>query len=275
MKKQLSELHLFPTYQCNFTCKFCYQEEYKSVARMDLDKLPAILDGIKRDKDCDFARVTLMGGELSTLPDDYIEKLMTIVESLNVPIQVFTNLYKPKKRLMTHSVFVSWDFDAREQHNTIYQNMLLMDRDFDTSTVVSKKIINKPIEEIVAFYSSISNLKRAYFSFFKLTPYNVGMGTTFDEYLDFIERLQAAPKDFVVYQLSRPLLSDKFFLRVDPYLNVEQSVKFGDKEKLLTSGCRSCDQLPYCEYYTLVKSTDSSTCRYRKILEKSEKAETF
>lgn len=268
-KKELpkSELHLFPTYHCNFTCKFCYQAEYKNSKVMDLKKLPEVLENIKKEKQCEFSRVTLMGGELATLSDKYLDELMTIVESLNVPIQIFTNLWKIKKRLLDHAVFVSWDFDAREHHDEILANMLSLDRKFDTSTVVSKKLLNMSMDEIVSFYSSIKNLDRAYFSFFKYNKFNGQMGTTFDQYLDFLERLQAYPKDFTVYQFSKPILSDKHFLRVDPYLNVNQNVGFYEKEKLLTPACKACPQLPYCEYYTLIKSQDSSTCRYRKILE--------
>lgn len=260
-----TELHIFPTYQCNFTCKFCYQEEYKNTAILDICKLESTINKIKTDKNCDFSMVTLMGGELSTLPDDYIEKLMTIIESLGVPIQIFTNLYEIKPRLLKHSVFVSWDFDDRDHYDSVYKNMLLINRKFDISTVVSSKLLNKKIDDIVAFYSSISNLDRVYFSFFKPTIYNTEMSTTFDQYVDFIEKIKNSNANFKIYQTTKPILSDKRFLRIDPYLNVKQDIDFGIEE-IISSDCNNCDSLKYCEYYQLVKSNNFKSCRYRAIL---------
>ena len=125
MRKYMFSVSINPTYFCNFNCDFCYLS--KEQLR---DKQTASIETImKRLSEIDetITHIDLYGGEIGLLPDEYLNNLIDrIFEEYFVSISIITNLSAIREVFLRPDIdlSVSYDFDAREKEQIVFNNML-------------------------------------------------------------------------------------------------------------------------------------------------------
>lgn len=254
-------LTIHPTYICNFACDFCHQNEYgDSRDYLDLDLLGQVLSTIDKP----INRICLMGGEVSVLPDKYLIRLLDMVETYNVPIGTQTNLFKINPLLLKHDITVSYDFDARPQYEKVFQNMLMLEKPYDITTVISRKVFRKDINELFAFYSSLRNLR-----LLKLLPQKATFkgdpnSPTVEEFTSFIKTFIKLNPSFEVSQKDASFSEDKdLIIAPDGTLHTD---RWHGTQIVETSVCYTCSFRDKCDIKGLISPDSEETCDYKKFL---------
>ena len=148
-----------PTYFCNFNCDFCYLS--KEQLR---DKQTASIETImKRLSEIDetITHIDLYGGEIGLLPDEYLNNLIDrIFEEYFVSISIITNLSAIREVFLRSDIdlSVSYDFDAREKEQIVFNNMLKLERPFSVLILASEKVIKHDAESLIHTLNCLTNL---------------------------------------------------------------------------------------------------------------------
>ena len=171
-------LAVIPTYACNFNCSFCLENKNKTL--LDLNILRKRLMEIPYNVKV----LTLLGGEISILPENYLNNLLKLIDEHHKEIAIITNGYKiiPQFLDQRYRLNISWDFEARPHSTSVYSNIISLDRNYSILTVCTKELMSKPINEIINFYNSLKNMDFVQFQFL--------LTTTKDElsyYKEFLE----------------------------------------------------------------------------------------
>ena len=121
MKKRLA-ISINPTYACNLDCSFCYLKDLHDKTIMDLDLLEKQLEDISQIYE--FVYIDLYGGEITILPEDYINRLISIIEKYTSEISLVTNLIKVPEWLYRckYQFCASWDYIYRPKHELVLKN---------------------------------------------------------------------------------------------------------------------------------------------------------
>lgn len=150
-----------PTYYCNFRCDFCYLTEAQLSDRrlLPLDLLENRIDEILKNDTIDM--VDLYGGEIGLLPESYIEKLIEILYNRKIyDINIITNLSMINSVINNPELYVtvSYDFDCREQHTRVWNNMLMLKRKFSILILASEGILTKDVDDMILQLNLLKNL---------------------------------------------------------------------------------------------------------------------
>lgn len=134
-------MDIIPTYQCNMRCSFCFNKDnWETKGLLDLNHLRTTLEENKN-----IVELTIIGGEPSLLPSDYLYELITICkEYLNgKKPDFYTNLiHIPEKHILENiDLYVSYDPCDRVLQDRVLNNMLELDIDFSINTIITKKLI--------------------------------------------------------------------------------------------------------------------------------------
>lgn len=261
-------MNLYTTYLCNFHCRFCSIRQDKSPildlawAEKELSAHPELCTNIN-----------ILGGEPSILPLSYQEKLINIcTKAANEKPYYITNLFKVSPLLEKCRPIVSYDFELREQHRTVFQNMLNLEIDFSISTVLTKYLV----EEIGAtrylkLIRSLKNCKRADLDLYYKgkhdqedhTPDNDALIAFIKEVM-IDDKVNLAPLSAMRHHIDASFdnISDyfafmpenKYGVRLDyengPYKVFDTYYEAYDyfKSKIKNSRCQSCEFLNTCWY---------------------------
>ena len=130
-------LSINPWYYCNFKCEFCYltPTQLNDKTLLPIDKLNDLL--IEITSQVEVGMVDLYGGELGLLPKQYWNDLIDTLHCYGIhDINIITNLSMVNDITLDERVYVSvsYDFDAREDHERIWRNMALLNRPFSILT---------------------------------------------------------------------------------------------------------------------------------------------
>lgn len=254
------EVIIVPTFKCNFDCSYCSQKfDKNNTTIMDLDKLEAELKKIKITSIC------LLGGELSILPKEYLDKLLNIVEQHNVSIDVFTNLYNIVPRFQKYNLYVSFDFHLRQYYNVVFSNMMLLDK-FSISTTVTKSLLNMDTNKIVNFYNSFENLNRVIFNHYHTNKHNRIESTTNEEYVDFIIRIKKSNPKFTIENLLKKQNPTLGKIVLDPdFSGLSQYAKLEDRSSIDLLDCINCDFICNCTIKYSMPQNNNNKCIVRKL----------
>jgi MoaA/NifB/PqqE/SkfB family radical SAM enzyme len=160
-------MNILPSYACNFHCPFCaiHQQDCGQLLNLDYAKQQlSSIPGIRQ--------IDILGGEPSLLPDEYLSELIDICTSrLNGKLPgMYTNLSRVSPLIDRVKLTVSFDPGMREARNSVIQNMLMLDNEFDINTIVSSKLVALGAGHIEKMLSRFRMAKRICLSSFTHFP---------------------------------------------------------------------------------------------------------
>jgi CRISPR/Cas system-associated exonuclease Cas4 (RecB family) len=291
-----------PTYFCNFRCDFCYltEEQLADQNKINLDRLEEMLQEVSQHKSIDW--IDLYGGEIGALKKDYYYALRTSIRKFyNDKINIITNFS------MLHGGFfeddfyltVSYDFEAREKSDRVYQNMLQTPVPIAVLILASPKVLEMNVDEMIMqlnFCRSIGSVE--------IKPYSTNQANqhpvTHKDFELFVQKWIESPieKKFEFVNEDRIITSLKkeynafssdhvyitpngkfsvlefdsedreYFLELDTF---EEYLEWADKEPEtnVSDICRSCEYYGHCltEHYRFVKDLDNGCNGYKGLLD--------
>lgn len=295
-------LSINPWYYCNFACEFCYltKEQLADTKLLSLDLLNEKLAEISARDEIEM--VDLYGGELGLLPKDYWNDLIDLLHAYNIfDINLITNLSMVNEITIDDRVYVSvsYDFDAREDHERVWRNMALLERPFSILMLASPELIKKDTNEMISMLNSLNNLVSV-----EIKPYSSNQAnqldvnyTQFEEFVktwvintdkkfsltnesllqSVIDKQRNSFSDDHVYitpsgkygVLEFDLNDNEFFLE---YETLEEYFEWCNKEKKRVAKnkfCSGCDHFGHClsEHLRDVKSLDNSCNGFKHLID--------
>lgn len=295
-------LSINPWYYCNFACEFCYltKEQLADTKLLSLDVLNEKLAEISaRDQ---IEMVDLYGGELGLLPKAYWNDLIDLLHAYNIfDINLITNLSMVNEITKDERVYVSvsYDFDAREDHERVWRNMALLERPFSILMLASPELIAKDSNAMISMLNSLNNLVSV-----EIKPYSSNQAnqldvnfTQFEEFVktwvinrdkkfsltnesllqSVIDKQRNSFSDDHVYitpsgkygVLEFDLNDNEFFLE---YETLDEYFEWCEKEKKRVAKnkfCSGCDHFGHClsEHLREVKSLDNSCNGFKHLID--------
>jgi sulfatase maturation enzyme AslB (radical SAM superfamily) len=194
-------LSINPTYYCNFRCDFCYLTEQQLDDRtlLSLEVLESRIQEIQRLSTIEMA--DLYGGEVGLLPESYVTDLCALLRKYGVDdINIITNLSMINDVILNPDVYVtvSYDFDCREQHTRVWNNMFLLPKEFSILTLAGPKLIKKDVDEMITQLNMLSHLSSV-----EIKPYSTNQANCFDvthkDFEEFVKKWITSPieKNFI------------------------------------------------------------------------------
>jgi len=291
-----------PSYFCNFSCDFCYltPEQLSDQKKISLEDLDRLLNDIPS-----IEYVDLYGGEIGALKKDYFYGLKdTVRKHYDNEINIITNYSMLHDGFYEDDVYlsVSYDFEAREKSDLVYENMLLSPVPIAVLILASPVILKKDVEEMIMLLNMCSSVESV-----EIKPYSINQANSYTvTHKDFedhiIKWLEAdTPKNFqfVNEDKIQSSISKEYNAFSDNHIYITPNGKYGvlefdesDKEYFLeldtwqdyiawtekeksdnvSSICKSCKYFGNCltEHYRYVKDLDNSCNGYRGLLEYME-----
>ena len=298
-------LSLNPTYLCNFRCDFCYltEEQLADKNKIHLGTLRDRLSEVSKFQPISY--VDLYGGEISTLSDDYFKALKdTIRQYYQGEINIVTNYRSPKSYMHEPdiSLSVSYDFEAREQHDIVFANMLTCPVPISVLILASPEVIKMDVPYMVQHLSMLSNIRSV-----EIKPYSTNQANahnvTHKDFEDFVLKWLELdlPFEFENEHRIKESLSGDYnaFSSDHVYINpngnfsvlefdgndreffhelttFDQYLKWAQDEPTNNTSdiCRSCTYYGRCltEHYRYVTDLTNSCNGYKGLLEWASKA---
>lgn len=225
-------LSINPWYYCNFKCDFCYltEQQLDDKTLLPIDKLNDLL--IEITSQVEVGMVDLYGGELGLLPKQYWNDLIDTLHCYGIhDINIITNLSMVNDITLDERVYVSvsYDFDAREDHERIWRNMALLNRPFSILMLASPKLILKDVDEMINMLNTLTSLVSV-----EIKPYSTNQANQFDikfsDFEDFIKKwITNKNKQFelVNEQLIRDTINKKRNSFSDDHVYITPNGKYG------------------------------------------------
>lgn len=157
--------------------------------KLDTDILKQRLDDLKNHQ-IGLNRVDLYGGEISLLKTEYLEKICYILKTHGIQdINLITNLSSIHPFFLKNEIYitVSYDFEAREKHEQVFQNMCKLEKPFSVLVLASPEVIKMNADTMITFFNSVTNLKSV-----EIKPYSTNQSNQFhlefSEFEEFIKK---------------------------------------------------------------------------------------
>lgn len=291
-----------PSYFCNFRCDFCYltKTQLADTKKIDLKKLDELLSQVPK-----IDHIDLYGGEVGALKKSYFYDMKSVIRKYyDGPINIITNYSMLHEGFYDEDVYlsVSYDFEAREKHELVYQNMLLSPVPIAVLILASKNVIEKDVEEMIA----LLNMCRAITSV-EIKPYSINQANadtvSHRDFEIFVQKWLEAktPKDFLFVNEEKIIasLEKEYNAFSDDHIYITPNGKFGvlefdkdDKEYFLELNnweeyiawtvkeketispfCKECPYFGNCltEHYRYVDNLENSCNGYRGLLDYYER----
>lgn len=300
-----------PTYYCNFQCDFCYltKEQLADRKRLSVSLLEQRINEILACETIEM--VDLYGGEIGLLPEDYVEDICNMLGQYGInDINIITNLSMVNSVILNPDLYVtiSYDFDCREQHDRVWNNMLLLNKPFSILILASKDLINKDVDDMIEQLNLLQNLTSV-----EIKPYSTNQANAHNvshkDYEQFVQKWLISPVDkqfqfvnenniqksingtrnafsndhvyitpdgeFAVLEFD---LNDKEYFK--PLNSIQEYLIWASNEPDLNVSqiCRDCEYYGRCltEHYRYVKDLDNGCNGYKNLLNwyKHERMET-
>lgn len=259
------EVVIVPTLKCNFTCNFCSQAVeriHKPNSLIDLSLLEKKLKTLQNT-----TSFRVYGGEITILPEDYLNAFFDILDSYNLPIAVYTNLYNVPDRIRKYRIVVGFNFNEKLHADRVIGNMLSLDS-FHIVTVMTKDILRKDINELISFYETFSNLENVFFAPYITNEKNKEHGTNFYDIVGFLKKIKSLnPKFKIVNFLKKDVLEHYEDIVIDCDLTIkEYSAMNTDGTKKRFTTCDNCDVTNFCGLRKYTPHDDYRKCEMRELL---------
>ena len=288
-----------PTYFCNFKCNFCYltPEQLRDQKKIEPKQLDKLLGDIPEPID----HIDLYGGEIGALRRDYYDEIKAVIRKhYNGKININTNFSMLDSRFFEHDITlsVSYDFEAREKHELVFQNMMMSPKPIALLILASPRVITMDVDEMIQNLNLLKSVTSV-----EIKPYSINQANTLDlshkEYENFVIKWLESPiqKNFEFinlyniedsYNKHYNAFSDdhvyitpngkygvldfdkddkEYFLELASWSNYQQ---WAYQEKVMLSDiCNNCKYVGHCltEHYRYVKDLDNSCNGYINLLE--------
>lgn len=290
-----------PTYFCNFRCDFCYltPEQLADRHKVDLDILDKRLDEISSYRKIDW--IDLYGGEIGALKSSYIKDMIDVFKKYyDDKINIITNYSMLRDEFFRDDVYlsVSYDFEAREKHERVWDNLMYSRKPVALLILASPKVIEMDVDDMIQqinLCSSIESVEIKPYSSNQANQLNVGHDQ-FEEFVkkwittdkckkfDFInegrildslnKRYNAFSNDHVYITpkgnfgvLEFDINDNEYFLELDNFYQYEKWAK-NEPTTNVSDICRKCDYYGHCltEHYRYVKDLEHSCNGYIGLL---------
>ena len=295
-----------PSYFCNFRCNFCY---LTSQQLGDQKQIPlAILD--KKLKEISKVRVIewidLYGGEIGALKKDYFYGLKDIIRKYyKDKINIITNYSMLHEGFFKDDYYlsVSYDFDAREKSDLVYNNMFQSTVPIAVLILASEKVLSMNVDEMIHKLNLCSSIESV-----EIKPYSINQANNqpvthkdFELFVqkwiesdvkkkfDFINEgkiINSLKKEYNAFSNNHVYITpngnfgvlefdknDKeYFLELESF---KDYLKWADNEPLknISDICKSCKYYGHCltEHYRYVKDLNNSCNGYKGLLDYYDK----
>jgi sulfatase maturation enzyme AslB (radical SAM superfamily) len=295
-----------PSYFCNFRCNFCY---LTSQQLGDQKKIPLhILD--KKLKEISKVRiiewVDLYGGEIGALKKDYFYGLKdTIRKYYKDKINIITNYSMLHEGFFKDDFYlsVSYDFEAREKSDLVYNNMFQSTVPIAILILASEKVLNMNVDEMIHKLNLCSSIESV-----EIKPYSINQANNqpvthkhFELFIkkwiesdvkkkfDFVNEgkiVNSLKKEYNAFSNNHVYITpngnfgvlefdknDKeYFLELESF---NDYLKWADNEPLknISDICKSCKYYGHCltEHYRYVKDLDNGCNGYKGLLDYYDK----
>jgi len=297
-----------PSYFCNFRCDFCYltpdQLGDKKVIEIDtldskISEIFLCTDSVRTES----VHFDLYGGEIGVLKHDYLKSVISTIKKYSKKnINLITNLSALNPIFFEDGIdlSVSFDFDAREKSDTVFNNMLMVPKPISVLILASKELISKDVKHMLTMLDMCKNIISV-----EIKPYSANQSNCHsvshrdfelfvikfaDEYyskgrhFSFVnaEKIDAARagkynafSDNHIYitpngrfaVLEFDLNDREYFLEMDSF---SEYIEWTKKEKTnLSPICKACPYVGKCltEHYRYVKDLKNGCNGYRYLLE--------
>jgi organic radical activating enzyme len=183
-------LSVNPWYFCNFRCSFCYLTEQQLSDRklLPLERLAEMVDEVQA-AGYTVEHIDIYGGEVLLLPADYLNGMKQVFHDRGIDdLCLITNLSLVNDVALDddYELSVSYDFEAREKHEKVFDNMLALPRQFNVLSLVGRKFLDVVTpDEYVHTLNLLSQLWCV-----ELKPYSENQANadavSFKEFEDFV-----------------------------------------------------------------------------------------
>jgi len=291
-------LSLNPSYHCNFRCDFCYltEEQLADRRRISLEKLDQRMSEIPEIKYLD-----MYGGEIGLMrPEIFYDYKNVIRKYYDGEINIITNLSMLQDYFFDDDVYlsVSYDFDAREKSDIVFQNMMFSTKPIAVLVLASPNVLAMDVDSMIHQLNMIKSIESV-----EIKPYSTNQANAhnvthndFEEFVkkwitskvrkkfDFINKLKLVESidgyynafsddhvyitpngNFGVLEFDRN--DNEYFLELDNY---DEYIKWTEKEKLgLSPICQVCPYKGRCltEHYRYVTDLTNGCNGYRGLIE--------
>lgn len=296
-----------PSYHCNFRCDFCYltDDQLSDTKKISIEKLDKLMLEIPKIK-----HVDLYGGEIGILKKDYLQEMKSVIKKYyQGKINIITNFSMMNDIFFDEDFYlsVSYDWEAREKSDKVYQNMLTSPVPLSVLVLVSPKVLNMNVDELIYSLnmcksvvsvelkpysinqSNFHNVKHSDFENFVKKWINSSIEKNFEfvnelNILDTLEFKRNSFSDDHVYitpngkfgVLEFDINDREFFLELNEF---QEYINWTKKEKNqnVSKICKECNYFGRCltEHYRYVKDLKDSCNGYFNLIEwyKNERME--
>jgi sulfatase maturation enzyme AslB (radical SAM superfamily) len=184
-----------PSYFCNFSCDFCYltPEQLRDQKRISLVELDKRLDEISNKREIDW--IDLYGGEIGALKKDYFYGMRDVMRKYyGGKINIITNFSMLHEGFFENDFYlsVSYDFEAREKSDKVYQNMLRSEVPIAVLILASQQVITKNVDEMITMLNACSSIESV-----EIKPYSTNQanqqGVTHKDFEEFVKKWIDSP----------------------------------------------------------------------------------
>jgi len=288
-----------PSYFCNFRCDFCYltEQQLSDTKKIDLNLLDNLLSQVPK-----ITYIDLYGGEIGALKKDYFYEMKRLIRKYyDGKINIITNFSMLHEGFFEEDITltVSYDGEAREKWNKVYENILLSPVRVSVLVLASPKVLALDVDDFVTSMNLCSNVRSV-----EIKPYSTNQANNhavthidFENYVkkwidssipkrfeftnenylnDVLDGTRNAFSDDHVYitpngkfgVLEFDLNDKEFFLELNSY---DDYIKWTEKEKQynVSDICRNCKYFGGCltEHYRFVKDMNDGCNGYYNLIE--------
>ena len=288
-----------PSYFCNFRCDFCYlsTKQLGDQKQISFDKLDELLSQVP-----DIEHIDLYGGEVGAMKKSYFYGIKDVIRKYySGEISINTNYSMMHPGFFDDDVYlsVSYDFEAREKSELVFQNMLMSTVPIAVLVLASPKVLEKDVSEMINMLNMCSSITSV-----EIKPYSINQANahnvTHKDFEDFVIKwLKLKDKmkfEFVNEERIIESMKGRYNAFSDDHVYITPNGKFGvlefdeedkeffleldsweqyidwtnkEKEEMISPICASCTYFGNCltEHYRYVKDLDNSCNGYRGLLD--------
>lgn len=290
-----------PSYFCNFRCDFCYltPEQLADQKKITLERLDTMLEEISKHRNIEW--IDLYGGEIGALKKDYFYGLKKIIRNhYQDKINIITNYSMLHEGFFEDDFYlsVSYDFEAREKSDRVYQNMLQSPVPIAVLILASDKVLQMNVDEMITILNSCNSIESV-----EIKPYSINQANAFPvthkdfekfvqswiespvtKQFDFVNEgkiIDSINKNYNAFSDNHIYITPKGKFAVLDFdkddkehftemYTFEEYIDWANKEKqnYISDICRTCDYYGNCltEHYRYVKDLDNGCNGYRGLL---------